>query len=134
MVNYDKIMYFEKRQASGLKNLEGIIHAIKNSKIISFQYTKPWEGVHRKRVVEPYVLKKFRNRWYLIANERDDKDFFIKTFGMDRIYDLDISNSSFRKKPVNIDAKFENSFGIISSLNKALKRITLNFNLGKKRM
>jgi predicted DNA-binding transcriptional regulator YafY len=125
--NYDKIMHFEKRQASGLQNLEGIIHAIKNSKIISFQYTKHWEGVPRKKVVEPYALKEFRNRWYLIANERDDKDFFLKTFGIDRISDLELSNSSFKRQEVNIEAMFENSFGIISTLDEKPTRITLSF-------
>lgn len=125
--NYDKIMHFEKRQASGLENLEGIIHAIKNPKIISFQYTKHWEGVPRKKVVEPYALKEFRNRWYLLANEKDDKDFFLKTFGIDRISDFELSNSSFKRQEVNIEAMFENSFGIISTLDEYPTRITLSF-------
>lgn len=47
--NYEQIMHFEKRQASGLEHLEGIIYAIKNSKNISFDYTKHWEGIPRKK-------------------------------------------------------------------------------------
>lgn len=125
--NYDKIMYFEKRQASGLDNLEGIVYSIKNSKIISFQYTKFWEGIPQKRVVEPYAVKEFRNRWYLLANEKDGKDFLLKTFGMDRISDLEFSNSTFIKKEIDIEKMFSNSFGIISTLEEEPQKIVIAF-------
>lgn len=125
--NYEKLMHFEKRQASGLDNLEGIIYAIKTSKIISFQYTKHWEGIPRKKVVQPYALKEFRNRWYLLANEHDGKDFFLKIFGLDRISELSISTSTFKKQEVDIDALFVNSFGIISTPGEEPIRISLSF-------
>ncbi|MGC4128103.1 MAG: WYL domain-containing protein [Bergeyella sp.] len=125
--NNSKIMFFEKRQASGLHNLEGIIYAIKNSKIISFDYTKYWENTSQKRVLQPYALKEFRNRWYLLANELDGKDFFIKTFGLDRISDMEIHNKTFKKQTVDVEAMFVNSFGIISTLNEKPEKIILSF-------
>ena len=121
------IMHFEKRQASGLHNMEGIIYAIKNSKIISLNYTKHWEGIPLHRVVEPYALKEFRNRWYLLANDTTGKEFFIKTFGLDRISDLDIHTKNFEKQPANIEEMFNNSFGIISTLNEKPTKIVLSF-------
>lgn len=125
--NNSKIMFFEKRQASGLNNLEGIIFAIKNSKIISFDYTKYWENISQKRVLEPYALKEFRNRWYLLANEEDGKEFRIKTFGLDRISDLEIHNKTFKKQNVDIEEMFTNSFGITSTLNRKPETIVLSF-------
>src|SRR5690606_34115580 len=125
--NNSKIMFFEKRQASGLQNLEGIIYAIKNSKLISFTYTKHWENVPRKKLIEPYALKEFRNRWYLLANEQDGKDFFIKTFGLDRISNMDIHNKSFKKENINVEEMFVHSFGIISTLHQKPENIVLSF-------
>jgi len=125
--NNSKIMFFEKRQASGLQNLEGIIFAIKNSKLISFTYTKHWENVPRKKLIEPYALKEFRNRWYLLANEQDGKDFFIKTFGLDRISNMEIHNKSFKKENINVEEMFVHSFGIISTLNQKPEKIVLSF-------
>lgn len=122
-----EIMHFEKRQASGLHNLEGMIYAIKNSKIISFNYTKHWEGIPQHRLVEPYAIKEFRNRWYLLANDAKDDQFFIKTFGLDRISDLDIHTKKFEKEAANIEEMFINSFGIISTLNEKPKKIILSF-------
>lgn len=125
--NYEQIMHFEKRQASGLENLEGIIYAIKNSKKISFQYTKHWEGIPRKKVVEPYAVKEFRNRWYLLAHEKEGNEFFLKTLGLDRISEFQLLNSSFNRQQINIEPMFENSFGIISTLNQKPTNITLSF-------
>lgn len=127
--NNSKIMFFEKRQASGLHNLEGIIFAIKNSKTISCNYTKYWENVPRRKVLEPYALKEFRNRWYLLANEIDGKDFFVKTFGLDRISDLEIHNKTYKKQNVDVEAMFVNSFGIISTLNQKTEKIILSFDV-----
>ena len=125
--NNSEIMIFEKRQASGLHNLEGLIFAIKNSKVITFNYTKHWEGVATKRVVEPYALKEFKNRWYLLANEVDGKDFFLKTFGLDRISNLEFNSKTFKKQETNIDDLFKNSFGIISTLGQKSETIVLSF-------
>lgn len=122
-----EIMLFEKRQASGLHNLEGLIYAIKNHKTINICYTKYWEGVPHKKTLEPYALKEFRNRWYLLANEADGGEFFLKTFGLDRITDLNIQKKMFEKQEVNIDSFFKNSFGIVSTLNEKPEKIILSF-------
>lgn len=121
------ILLFEKRQASGLENLDGLIHAIKNSKIISCSYTKYWEGIPNKKVLEPYAMKEFRNRWYLIAKDFNDKDFTLKTYGLDRVSNLEIHSSTFKKNnKVNVEDMFVNSFGIISTLGQEPTKITLS--------
>lgn len=121
------IMLFEKRQASGLHNMEGIIYAIKNQKLISLNYTKFWEGIPRKRVLEPYAVKEFKNRWYLLANDSEAEKFQIKTYGFDRITNLDIHNKTFKKEEMDVNKMFENSFGIVSSDGKKPKKIVLSF-------
>lgn len=125
--NNSGLMIFEKRTSRGLENLNGLLHAIQNRKTISFNYTKHWENVPQKRVLEPYALKEFKNRWYLLANEVDGKDFFLKTFGLDRISDFEVSSKIFKKQDVEIDKLFVNSFGIISTLDKIPETIVLSF-------
>lgn len=48
-VDHSKIMLFEKRQASGVHHLEGIIYAIKNSKTISYNIPNTGKINHTKR-------------------------------------------------------------------------------------
>ena len=121
------IMLFEQRKSRGLHWLSGLVHAITHQKIITLQYTKFWEGVSHDKVLEPYAVKEFKNRWYLLAHEKNDEKYFIKTFGLDRIYDLEIAPSTFKPKRYDAEKDFENSFGIISTLNETPEEIVLSF-------
>lgn len=121
------IMLFEQRKSRGLHWLSGLVHAIAHQKIITLQYTKFWEGVSYRKVLEPYAVKEFKNRWYLLAHEKNDERYFIKTFGLDRISDLEIAPSTFKPKKYDAEKDFENSFGIISTLDETPENIVLSF-------
>lgn len=125
--NRADIMLFEKRQASGLNNMDMFVHAIKNQLVVSLQHTKYWDGVPRKKVLEAYALKEFRNRWYLIANEVDNGEFVLKTYGLDRISDVEAHKKTFQRENVEVEKLFENSFGIISTLGQEPLKIELTF-------
>lgn len=123
------IMLFEQRKSRGLHWLNGLVHAITHQKLITLNYTKFWEGVPHKKVLEPYAVKEFKNRWYLLAHEKNDERYFIKTFGLDRISDLEIAPSTFKPKKYDAEKDFENSFGIISTLNETPEEIVLSFDV-----
>jgi predicted DNA-binding transcriptional regulator YafY len=112
----------EKRKPLGTKNMHGLLHAIKNKFQVEFTHEKFWKENAEKqiRTVYPLALKEARNRWYLVA--QDPKDGVFKTFGLDRISDLDITRKKF-EYPNNFDAvkKFEHSFGVITDGTKPEK-------------
>jgi proteasome accessory factor B len=119
-------IHLEKRRPQGTENLYGLLHAIKNRLQTSFTYQKFWEDETSHRQVEPYGLKEFKNRWYLIA--KDLKDSSIKTFGLDRLSDLECSRKKFEAP---VDFKIENHyrycFGIMSPNSIAPEEIILSF-------
>lgn len=121
------IMLFEQRKSRGLHWLSGLVHAITHQKLITLNYTKFWEGVSHKKILEPYAVKEFKNRWYLLAHEKNDDKYFIKTFGLDRISDLEIAPSTFKPRKYDAEKDFQNSFGIISTLNEIPQEIILSF-------
>lgn len=124
-----KIMLFQKRKARGLDHLNGLLHAIQNRKVISFDYHKFWEEDAEKRVVESYALKEFNDRWYLLATEMHKEGFLLKTFGLDRISALEIHHSTFKRQQINAEEIFKNSFGIISTFGKSPQEILLSFDV-----
>lgn len=124
---------FETRQASGLYNFDGFVHAIQNSKKISFNYLRHWDQTGTKKVVEPYALKEFRNRWYLLAKDVQKSDFDLRIFGLDRITNLEIHHSKFIKQEIEIEKMFENSFGIVSTLNIEPTILELSFTTSQKK-
>lgn len=119
-------IHFEKRRPQGTENLYGLLHAIKNQVQIQFIYQKYWEEILTKRLVEPYALKEFRNRWYLLAN--DLKDGMVKSFALDRLTELDITRKKFQlPNDFNIKELFKYSFGIINSTEGEPHEIILSF-------
>jgi len=126
--NYSKYISFEKRNSQGTENLHGLLHTIKNSLNIKFIYKKYWENEQSLRKCEPLALKEFKNRWYLIA--KDIKDDIIKSFALDRIHNIEITNKHFTP-PRNFDVNeyYKYTFGIIGSHGKKPEEIILSFNL-----
>ncbi|MBN2572384.1 MAG: WYL domain-containing protein [Ignavibacteriales bacterium] len=119
-------IHFEKRRPQGTENLYGLLHAIKNHLQIKFTYQKFWEDELTKRNVEPYALKEFRNRWYVLAN--DLKDNQVKSFALDRLTDLDITKRKFQF-PIdfNINDHYKYCFGIISPNGHKPQEVILSF-------
>ena len=119
-------IHFEKRRPQGTENLYGLLHAIKNKEQICFSYQKFWEDKITLRVVEPYALKEFKNRWYVLAN--DLKDNRVKSFALDRLTELEITNKKFQlPNNFNTNEHFKFSFGIISPNGHVPQEVILSF-------
>ena len=112
----------EKRKPLGVELMHNLLHAIKNKFEVQFTHEKFWKANNEKkiRIVYPLALKEARNRWYLIA--QDSKDGIVKTFGLDRISNLNMTSKKFEcPNDFNPEEKFQYSFGIISDGTKPEK-------------
>jgi predicted DNA-binding transcriptional regulator YafY len=120
-------MQLEKRRPLGTENIHGLLHAIKNKLIIKFTYRKFWEDQSSERIVEPFVLKEFKNRWYLLAKETQSNR--IKTFALDRLIHLDFTSEKFENSRIaEIEEIYQNCFGIISPNDEdELQKVILSF-------
>ena len=119
-------IHFENRKPLGTENLFGLIHAIKNRLNTRFIYQKFWEDEMTQRSVEPYALKEFKSRWYVLA--KDHKDNNIKSFALDRLTNLEITNKTFIYPEIyNIEESYRYCFGIISPSDQEPEEIILTF-------
>jgi predicted DNA-binding transcriptional regulator YafY len=128
--NTSDSIHFEKRRPQGTENMFGLLHAIKNNLQIHFCYHKFWEDQPSDRTVQPLALKEFKNRWYLIALDRNDNNTkgSVKTFGLDRMKALDITRTEFKNpENFNIDQEFRYCFGIISPQDEEPQEVILSF-------
>jgi len=123
---------FDTRKPKGTEHLNGLLHSIQNRFQIKINYRKFWEEEAEQRIIEPYLLKEFKARWYVIAFDLEKKD--LRIFGLDRIINFRILETKFQF-PVKKDVKkyFEDCFGIISPNNRKPEKIKLLFteNQGK---
>jgi predicted DNA-binding transcriptional regulator YafY len=124
--NISGIIHFEKRRPQGTENMNGLLHAIQNHVQIEFTYSKYWENVSTQRIAEPFALKEFKNRWYLVA--LDHKDLRIKTFALDRLTDLEITKRKFQHpQKFDVNEYFKHCFGIITADDEQPQEIVLSF-------
>lgn len=95
--------------------LEAVLGALKEQKQLHFTYS-PYSRTNPTRdvVIEPYFLKLFRQRWYIIG--RNVKEDTIKTYSLDRMSDVLVSTESY-EIPDYFDAEtyFSDTFGIVYS-------------------
>lgn len=119
-------VFLENQKPQGTENLYGLIHAIKTRRKIAFWYQKFWDESARQRTAEPYALKEFKNRWYVIA--KDLGDAAIKSFALDRLTHLEITGNSF-SYPKDFDARemYRYCFGIISPNAEQPEEVILSF-------
>ncbi len=122
-----KHIHFEKRKPQGTEHLYGILHAIKNQIQIKFVYQKYWEDELTERLVEPYALKEFKNRWYVLSKDLVDNK--IKSFALDRLTDFGILNKKFNfPKDFDVNEHYRYCFGIISPNGHQPEDVVLSFN------
>ncbi|MBM77003.1 MAG: hypothetical protein CL846_00830 [Crocinitomicaceae bacterium] len=98
--NEDEVIQFEAQPTvRGNEHLEPLLSSIKSKTSIQFNYYNFIKNEHTVRRVHPYLLKEYRNRWYLIGkSELKNK---IITFGLDRISDI-----IKLEKPFLVDSDF----------------------------
>lgn len=119
-------IHLEERRPQGTENLYGLLHAIKNRLQIKFTYQKFWEEEISHRLVAPYALKEFKNRWYVMV--KASKDLHIKSFALDRLTNLEITSQTYQyPENYSIEQSYSNCFGIISPDGEEPQDIILSF-------
>lgn len=108
---------------SGGEKLKMLIKAMKESKKISITYRRYGGHAMRTFDLEPYSLKLFGQRWYLLGRF-DDRG--MATFSIDRMLEIKISNKKF-KLDEDFDAAsyFSDCFGVMLDENSKTERVLI---------
>lgn len=121
-----KYIQFDPRKPLGTQHIHAILHAIQNKFQIKFYYKKFWKENPEIRTIEPYLLKEFRNRWYVFGFDIDKKS--VRTFGLDRIQAIQVLPIKFQfPKQINIEEYFRDSFGVFGKNSGGKQEIILQF-------
>jgi len=69
--------------ASGMEHFEQLFNAILNKQKLRFRYCKFGQEESAAYVIRPYLLREYKNRWYLVARREDNN--LVRIYGLDRI-------------------------------------------------
>lgn len=107
-----EIIQFERAEDyKGSEFLEPLFRACSANQVVKFDYQKFNSEEKSNYMLEPYLLKEYRSRWYIIG--REEKRGVVRTFSLDRIVNLQLQEKFFSAKH-GFDTKqfFEHSVGI----------------------
>jgi len=126
------VIFIENRQSRGLEYRSRLITAALESVEIIIDYGKYDLPASRKeRRLQPYALREFKHRWYLLAREVNGTRYEmtdIKIWGLDRIEKLTVTRVKFEKdKTLNLDDIFEHCFGIYANKDLKPEKVVLSF-------
>jgi predicted DNA-binding transcriptional regulator YafY len=114
---------------TGSEHISTILYAIKNKNGIEFSYFKYVGGEIAQRNIEPFFLKEFKFRWYVIG--KDIKDKQVKTFALERIQRNTLiikTNTNYQiPEGINPENFFDDSFGIFKLQNTESELVELSF-------
>lgn len=116
----------EHHRPKGTDNIPAIIHAIKGSNPISFDYKLIRKGnkIIRK-TVNPHFLKESLGLWYLIAVDESGN---MRTYAIDRISNLEIHSSQFqRDTKIDPNTLFQHSYGIWEDERVPVEEVELSY-------
>ena len=115
---YDFIDFEKVPESWGHDFLSPLIESIRDKKVIEIYYQPFYEDKPYFIHVHPYLLKEYRYRWYLIGLNDQKKE--LRTYGLDRIWEIKVLNKLHI--PMNFNAKeyFKNTVGVISPTGSPL--------------
>ena len=105
------IQFETNENTAGYKYFDPIYEAIKDEAVLKITYQRFIADEQREFIIHPYLLKEYRNRWYVVCLIDEKKG--ITTFALDRI--ISLKNSSKPFKPNNsfdLEQYFQHVIGI----------------------
>lgn len=109
---------------AGQQYLMPIVEAMRDGRVLNISYQSFSMNNPASHELEPYCLKIYKQRWYLLGR-RPDRDV-MRIFALDRIKHIELTGKTFLL-PDSFDAEkyFENTIGIIVEDNCPAQTITI---------
>lgn len=119
---------------SGDDKLRQIIDVMRENRRMKIQYHKYTSSESKTYILEPYCLKLYNRRWYMLvkkadataANEDDEKTGDLFIFSLDRIETIEMLQTKYTiDKNFDAEAYFNDCFGIMVVGKLKTERIVL---------
>ncbi len=119
-------VYPARRPAQGREHLYPLLKATQKKHLLFIRYQKFGEQEISEWEIEPYALKEWRSRWYLLGIIKGKNQ--LTTFGLDRIISMKKLAGKFIPRDINISEIYRDCFGIYNDENIPAEEVILSFN------
>jgi predicted DNA-binding transcriptional regulator YafY len=118
------VIQFEKHsQTTGLEYLHDLLIAVKEKMALNVTY-QPFGKEPYVQLIHPYLLKEYRNRWFLIG--RNDGYNTVCNLALDRIKSIKPAKNEFQENNLfDADTYFNNMIGVTLPVNAEVQHIII---------
>lgn len=111
----------------GTQYIGAIYDAVRKQQTIAIEYQSFRARNAEKVTVYPYLLKEYRNRWFLICEKAKNRAPQVNIFALDRIHSVEIDRVTPFKRCVNFDPEhyFDDTIGVTRLISDKARRIEL---------
>lgn len=96
----------------GASHIPAIVDAIKNLDVIRISYQSFDRNEPKEHWVEPYHVREYQSRFYLVGKSQKAKGGTLLTFALDRILDLWPTDKKFDGKNFDDASYFQHAIGV----------------------
>jgi predicted DNA-binding transcriptional regulator YafY len=123
----ENIIQFTKANSyQGIEYIEQVVKAIREKRRVRLVYQKFDDEASKEHIIEPYVVREFKSRFYLIGTVTSDKTPKVKTYAFDRFVDMEVSDRTFEGGVFDSEKYFENVYGITEGAGRS-ETVLLSF-------
>ena len=112
----------------GAKFIGEIYEAVRKQQTIIIEYKSFKARQQKTLAVYPYLLKEYRNRWFLIGEKASNRVPQVNIFALDRIHSVRVDKSQPFKRCVDFDPEhfFDDTIGVTKGIHDKARRILIN--------
>ena len=109
--DHDVLQFERGSDYKGSEFLGMLFSASKEDQVVSFQYKKFNSNQSQLIILQPYLLKEYRSRWYVIG--LDESKDALRTYSLDRLSDIALKGRTFkRSESFSTASFFKHALGI----------------------
>ncbi len=111
----------------GSRFIGTIYDAVRKQQTIVIEYQSFKARWPEVLVVYPYLLKEYRNRWFLIGEKATNRSPQVNIFALDRIHSVSLDKAHTFKKCVDFDPEhyFDDTIGVTRLISDKPRRVVI---------
>lgn len=111
----------------GAQFIGTIYDAVRKQQTIKIEYQSFKARQPQSFIVYPYLLKEYRNRWFLIGEKSTNTAPQVNIFALDRIHSVELDKTHPFKKCVDFDPEhfFDDTIGVTKSISDRARRVVI---------
>jgi proteasome accessory factor B len=103
--------------------MKSLLKAVVDRNVVRFTHHGFWSETSKPVVIMPHLLKQYQNRWYIYGCFPSGE---FRSFGIDRITDVEVLSESFKRKMKRPKEMFDNIIGLVYDSEK-VEEVVLSY-------